>query len=267
MPDPGPLDDFERDTFTHDGETKTVFRKGSGPGVVVISEIPGVTPLVADFARRVVDLGCTVAMPSLFGTPGKAPTNGYAMRSMAGACVSKEFACMATGTASPVTVWLRALAQDLHERSGGPGVGVVGMCLTGGFALAMMVDPVVVAPVLSQPSLPFPVGGNRKRALGLSDDDLERVKARIADGACVLGLRFRKDPVVPEERFDRLREELGDGFVAVELDGDGNPDSKRPPHSVLTEDLVDERGHETQDALHQVLDFFTERLELSPAPS
>jgi dienelactone hydrolase len=255
-----PLDDFEHDTFSHDGETKTVFRKGTGPGVVVISEIPGVTPLVADFARRVVDLGCTVAMPSLFGTPGKAPSTPYAVHTMAGACVSKEFACLATGTASPVTVWLRALAKDLHERSGGPGVGVVGMCLTGGFALAMMVDPVVVAPVLSQPSLPFPVGARRKRDLGLSDDDLDRVKARIAEGACVLGLRFRKDPVVPGERFDRLRDELGDGFVAVELEGDGNPDSGRAPHSVLTEDLVDEPGHETQDALRQVLDFFTERL-------
>lgn len=264
MTDVDPLDDFDQGTFTHDGETKTVFRKGTGPGVVVISEIPGVTPLVADFARRVVDLGCTVAMPSLFGTPGKPPSDAYAMRSMAGACVSKEFACFATGTASPVTDWLRALARDLHDRAGGPGVGVVGMCLTGGFALAMMVDPVVVAPVLSQPSLPFPVGARRRRDLGVSDEDLEQVKARIAEGACVLGLRFRKDPVVPEERFDRLREELGDGFVAVELDGDGNPDSRRPPHSVLTEDLVDEPGHETQDALRQVLDFFTERLHPTP---
>ena len=261
MSEHDPLDDFEHDAFTHDGATKAVFRKGTGPGVVVIAEIPGVTPLVADFARRVVDLGCTVAMPSLFGSPGKPPTDAYAMRSMAGACVSKEFACLATGTASPVTVWLRALADDLHERAGGPGVGVVGMCLTGGFALAMMVDEVVVAPVLSQPSLPLPVGGRRRRDLGISDDDLERVKARIAEGMCLLGLRFRKDPLVPAERFDRLREELGDGFIAVELDGDGNSDSKRPPHSVLTEDLVDEPGHETQDALRQVLDFFTERLQ------
>jgi dienelactone hydrolase len=260
MDDHDPLDDFERDTFTHDGETKTVFRKGAGPGVVVISEIPGITPLVADFARRVVDLGCTVAMPSLFGTPGRPATDGYAARSMLGACVSREFACLATGTTSPVTVWLRALARDLHERAGGPGVGVVGMCLTGGFALAVMVDPVVVAPVLSQPSLPLPVGSRRKQDLGISAEDLEKVRDRIADGACVLGLRFRKDPVVPGERFDRLREELGDGFVAVELDGDGNPDSKRPPHSVLTEDLVDEPGHETRAALDQVLEFFSDRL-------
>jgi dienelactone hydrolase len=260
MADHDPLDDFEHASFTHDGETKAVFRKGTGPGVVVISEIPGVTPLVADFGRRVVNRGCTVAMPSLFGTPGRARTDGYVARSMVGACVSKEFACLATGTTSPVTVWLRALARDLHDRAGGPGVGAVGMCLTGGFALAMMVDPVVVAPVLSQPSLPLPVGDRRKRDLGISADDLEAVKARIADGACVLGLRFRKDPVVPEARFDRLRAELGDGFIAVELDGDGNPDSSRPPHSVLTEDLVDEPGHETRAALDQVLDFLSDRL-------
>jgi dienelactone hydrolase len=258
-----PLDDFELDSFTHDGKTKPVYRKGTGPGVVVISEIPGITPLVADFARRVVDLGCTVAMPSLFGEPGRPPTNGYALQSLTKACISDEFACMATGTSSTVTVWLRALAKDLHGRAGGPGVGVVGMCLTGGFALAMMVDPEVVAPVLSQPSTPFPVGAKRRHDLGVSDEDLQRIKARIAEGACVLGLRFRKDPAVPGERFDRLREELGEGFVAVELEGDGNPDSKRPPHSVLTEDLVDEPGHETQAALHQVLDFLRERLELA----
>ncbi|MEL7207405.1 MAG: dienelactone hydrolase, partial [Actinomycetota bacterium] len=229
-------------------------------------EIPGITPLVADFARRVVDLGCTVAMPSLFGTPGKPASDAYGARSMVGACVSREFACLATGTTSPVTVWLRALQADLHERAGGPGVGVVGMCLTGGFALAMMVDPVVVAPVLSQPSLPFPVGAGRRRDLGISDADLEAVRDRVAEGVCVLGLRFQKDPIVPGARFARLREELGDGFIGVELEGDGNPDSKRPPHSVLTEDLVDEPGHETREALQQVLDFFADRLEV-PSPA
>lgn len=255
-----PLDDLTLDSFTHDGETKPVYRKGTGPGVVVMSEIPGITPKVADFARRVVDLGCSVAMPVLFGTPGKEPTDPYTLSSLTRACVSQEFLAFGTGRASPVTAWLRALARDLHERAGGPGVGAVGMCLTGGFALAMMVDPAVTAPVLSQPSLPFPVGRARRRSLGISADDLKVVQERVAEGVCVLGLRFRKDPVVPQERFDHLREALGEGFVAVELEGDGNPDSKRPPHSVLTEDLVDEPGHETQDALAQVLDLFQSRL-------
>ena len=257
-----PLEDFVAHEVTYDGERKTVYRKGEGPAVVVISEIPGITPKVADFARRVVDLGCTVAMPSLFGTPGRPPSAGYAVGSLAGACVSREFATMATGRTSPVTVWLRHLARDLHDELGGPGVGVVGMCLTGGFALAMMVDEEVVAPVLSQPSLPFPVGGARKRDLGISDEDLARVRQRVDEGVCVLGLRFTGDPVMPADRFARLREELGDGFVGVEIDSSkGNPHGlPTNAHSVLTEHLVDEPGHPTRDALDQVLDLFRERL-------
>ena len=257
-----PLDDFEAHEVTFDDERKTVYRKGEGPAVIVISEIPGITPAVADFARRVVDLGCTVAMPSLFGDPGRPMSAGYAASSLLGACVSKEFATMALGRTSPVTVWLRHLARDLHDEVGGPGVGVVGMCLTGGFALAMMVDEEVVAPVLSQPSLPFPVGGARKRSLGISDEDLAKVKERVDEGVCVLGLRFTGDMAVPGDRFARLREELGDGFVGVEIDSSkGNPHGiPTNAHSVLTEHLVDEPGHPTRDALDQVLELFRTRL-------
>jgi dienelactone hydrolase len=177
-------------------------------------------------------------------------------------CVSKEFVCFARGTTSPVTVWLRALAAHEHETCGGPGVGVVGMCFTGGFALAMMVDDVVVAPVLSQPSLPFPLPKAHKRDLGISDADLARVKERTAEGICVLGLRFTGDKIAPGERFARLREELGDGFVGVEIDsGPGNAHGfSKNAHSVLTEELVDEPGHPTRDALDKVLDLFRERL-------
>ena len=202
------LDDFVAHEVTYDAERRTVYRKGDGPAVIVISEIPGITPAVADFARRVVDLGCTVAMPSLFGEPGRPMSTPYAVQSLTSACVSKEFATWAAGRTSPVTVWLRHLARDLHDELGGPGVGVVGMCLTGGFALAMMVDDEVVAPVLSQPSLPFPVGKGRKRDLGISAEDLARVKERVDEGICVLGLRFTGDPVMPADRFARLRESI-----------------------------------------------------------
>ena len=258
------LADFATSKVTYDGETRTVYRAGSGPGVVVISEIPGITPDVAGFARRVVDLGCTVAMPSLFGTPGRPESMPYMARSMVGACVSREFHCLARGEASPVTVWLRYLACDLHEECGGPGVGAIGMCLTGGFALAMMVDDTVVAPVLSQPSLPLPLGGRRKRDLGISADELRIVKDRVASGCPVLGLRFSHDVTSPGERFERLRDELGDGFIGVEIDsGPGNPHGiGKRAHSVVTAELVDEEGHPTREALDRVLDFFRDRLEL-----
>ena len=264
------LSGFETTTFTFDGKTRDVFRSGSGPAVIVIAEIPGITPKVIEFARRVEALGCTVALPHLFGEPGRDPYKGgtaravpYVLRSIVPSCISSEFHALATGKTSPVIEWLRALARKLHEECGGPGVGVVGMCFTGGFALAMMADAPVLAPVLSQPSLPFPMGAKRKRDLGLSDSDLQKVKAKCAaEDLTVLGLRFTGDRVVPAERFQRLRDELGDRFVGVEIDSSkGNPWGHRPQaHSVLTEDLQDEPGTPTRDALDQVLDLFRKKL-------
>ena len=257
-----PLEDYATDTFTHDGKTRRVYRRGEGPAVIVIAEVPGITPDVVAFADRVAAIGCTAVLPHLFGDPGKAESVPYEISTITWACVSREFATWATGRTSPVTVWLRALARHEHELCGGPGVGAVGMCLTGGFALAMMVDEAVVAPVLSQPSLPFALTKSRKRDIGISSEDLARVKARTAAGVDVLGLRFTCDMAVPEERFARLRAELGDAFVGVEIDSSpGNPhDIRKRAHSVLTRDLVDEPGHPTRDALDQVLDLFRKRL-------
>jgi dienelactone hydrolase len=232
---------------------------------VVIHEVPGVTDKVAAFGTRVADAGFSAVLPSLFGDPGRPAMDRhgiYGLGSMLHGCVSREFANWATSTTSPITVWLRALARAEHARCGGPGVGAVGMCFTGGFALAMMVDDELIAPVLSQPSLPFGVGQKRKRDLGISDTDLARVKERAAAGQCVLGLRFTGDSFVPEARFQRLRDELGDRFIAVEIDSSpGNPHGiRKGAHSVLTEDLVDEPGHPTREALDRVLSFFAERL-------
>ncbi len=256
------LEDFERSEFTAEGTTRTVYRIGSGPAVIVISEIPGITPNVARFARMVAAIGCTAVMPSLFGDDGRDPTVPYALTSIARACVSREFTILALDRTSPVTTWLRALARAEHERCGGPGVGAVGMCLTGGFALAMMVDDTVVAPVLSQPSLPFPVNRAHRSALGISDADADRVVERVAAGVCVLGLRFSGDRASPPERFAALHALLGDGFVGVELDSSpGNPHGHRKgAHSVLTEDLDDRPGTPTREALDRVLDLFRSRL-------
>ena len=261
-----PLGDYGEGSVTHDGETKRVFRRGSGPAVIVIAEVPGITPDVVAFADRLVDIGCTAVLPHLFGVPGRQETAGGALRVLAQACVSREFTTWATGRTSPVTVWLRALARHEHAACGGPGVGVVGMCLTGGFALAMMVDDAVVAPVLSQPSLPFAIGRRRRRDLGVSPEDLACAKERAAAGVTVLGLRFTGDRAAPPDRFARLRDELGDAFVGVEIDSSrGNPHGIRSAaHSVLTRDLTDEAGHPTRDALDKVLDLFRSRL-LGPA--
>jgi dienelactone hydrolase len=259
------LPGFTESEFTHDGLTRRVYAAGSGPAVIVIEEMPGITPEVADFARRVVDRGYSVRMPSLFGTPGRAMSFGYVLRSLTGGCVAREFTTMALNRTSPVIGWLRRLAAEAHAECGGPGVGAVGMCFTGGFALGMMVDETTLAPVLSQPSLPFPIGKKRKAAIGVSDADLARIKERAADGTCVLGLRFTKDKAVPGERFETLRRELGDAFIDVEIDSSkDNPHGiKTMAHSVLTNDLVDEPGHPTRAALDKVLEFFDERLKPS----
>jgi len=257
------LSGFTASEFTAEGRTRTVFSGGTGPAVIIIHEVPGLHPGVVDFARRVVDRGFHVRMPSLFGTPGKEMSFGYVLKSMTSGCVSRDFTTWALDRTSPITTWLRALAADAHGACGGPGVGAVGMCFTGGFALGMMLDDRMVAPVLSQPSLPFPLGRKRKAALGISDADLAVVERRAQEeGACVLGLRFTHDMAVPEARFDTLRHVLGEQFIAVEIDSSkGNAHGfARSAHSVLTKDFVDEPGNPTVDALERVLAFFDERL-------
>lgn len=257
------LVDFTTGSFTYQNKTKLLYRKGSGPGVVIIHEIPGITPQVADFARRVADAGFTSVLPVLFGTPGKPMTVGYALGQMVRACISSEFYCFATKQSSPVTEWLRALCRQVHAECGGPGVGAIGMCLTGGFALALMVDESVMAPVLSQPSLPFPMGQARRQSIGISDQELAVVKERAAAGCSVLGLRFTEDPAVPVDRFAVLRRELGDGFLGIEIDSSpGNPHGiPRSAHSVLTTHFTDQAGHPTRDAFERVLAHFQKRLQ------
>jgi dienelactone hydrolase len=260
------LEGFETFDFAHDGARRTVFVRGDGPAVVVMHEVPGITPEVARFARRVADDGFRVYLPHLFGTPGKPLSFPYLLGQMGRACVSREFAVLAKHDTSPITDWLRALCRRAHAECGGPGVGAIGMCITGNFALALMVDETIMAPVLSQPSLPFGLTAAHRAALHVSDADLARVKRRSEAGCPVLGLRFTADPLCPGERFATLRRELGTAFEGIEIDsGAGNPHGiKRMAHSVVTTDLVDTEGHPTRAALDRVLGFFRQRLQLGP---
>jgi len=241
------LNGWVRGSFSSGGLTRDTYRKGNGPAVVVVHEIPGVTPAVIRFAEDVVARGFTVVMPDLVGTAGKEVSGGYIGRSMLKVCISREFTTMAMNKTSPIISWLRALARSLHQELGGKGVGAVGMCFSGGFALGMMVDDIMVAPVLSQPSLPFAVGKSRARDLNLSPDDASVVKRRAAAGCQVLGLRFDQDKLVGD-RFSMLRDMLGDAFIAIEL-----PSKDKKDHSVLTEQRDDA-------AVNRVLDFFASKL-------
>ncbi len=235
---------WTRGSHSYDGVDHPTYRRGSGPGVVVIHEIPGITPEVAAFAQEVVDAGYTVVLPSLFGTDGEPMTAGSTARAFRQVCVSREFTKVRRGETTPVAGWLRSLARQLHAELGGPGVGALGMCFTGGFALAMMVDDSVAAPVLCQPSTPFALTPARSRDLNLSPGDLAVVKGRCAAGQQVLGLRYRSDPAVGK-RFETLTTELGDAFIRVELEGKG--------HSTVT-------AHRQQVAVDAVLDFLATHL-------
>ncbi|MGW5151846.1 dienelactone hydrolase family protein [Rhodococcus koreensis] len=240
----GLLDSWTPGSHTVGGVTHPTYRKGRGPGVIVIHEVPGVTPEVIGFAEEVVAQGHTVVMPSLFGSPGRGYGTVNTARSLVQVCVSREFTLFALGATAPVAVWLRSLARELHEELGGVGVGAVGMCFTGGYVLAMLADAPVVAPVLAQPATPVPVGAARRRDLGLSPADLDAVRAKVNAGCQVLGLRYREDRQVGD-RFETLRREFGDNFIAVEFPG--------AQHSTLT-------LHRKQEGVDRVLAFFAAKL-------
>jgi dienelactone hydrolase len=248
--------------FTGGGFTHDVYRKGSGLGVVLIPEMPGIHPGVLGLGNHLVDNGFTVAAPSLYGTPGKSIGAGVVPTLVRG-CIAKEFAGFATNKKRPVADFLRALARDLNEHTPGKGVGVIGQCFSGGFALAAAVDDSVLAPILSQPSLPLPLTRKQRRDPGLSEGELKIIEKRAAeDGLCAMGLRFSEDRMSPGERFVTLKERLGDAFEVIEIDsGPGNPDGlNRMAHSVLTDQVRERDGHPAFEARKRVVAFLTERL-------
>lgn len=254
---------FEKRTFTFEGREHLFYRGGKeeGPAVVVLHESPGMHPAVIAFAQRLVDKSYRVYMPSLFGRDGARADLGAWVLLVPQLCIRREFEILGDRASAAVT-WLRKLAGLANDECGGKGVGVVGMCFTGGFALAMAVDKFVVAPVLSQPSLPWAIGQSRKSQIGLSPDDLATVKERTRDGLKVLGLRFTNDRLCPRERFATYSSELGPAFRQFAITApDPAWNIRSGAHSVLAGDFVgDVDGHPTRLALRAVLDFLDERL-------
>ena len=253
------LDDFERLDVTYDDDKKRVYKTGAGAAVIVMTEMPGISPEVACFARWVRDAGFTVFMPSLFGRDGEPGTMELAIESMEAPCVRREFTAFANGTESPMVQWLRYLAADAHEECGGAGVGAIGMCFTGNFALAMMLETSVLAPVMCQPALPL----GDPASTGLRPETLTQAKLRLdRDDLTILAYRFEGDSYCTAERFDAFDLALGDRFISRVL-----PDSAAAPngwtgvpHSVVTTHLIDEEGQPTVAARDEILGFFEQRL-------
>lgn len=253
------IDDFTRRDLALLGRTKPVLTTGDvGPGVVIIHEIYGFTPTLARFCRWVRDAGFRVYAPVLFGQVDAGNPERVTMSRQLGLCISREFYLFAAGKSSPVVEWLKELARLAHRECGGRGVGAIGMCITGNFALAMAVEPDVLAPVLAQPGLP----SFKPAALGVSGSDLAVLRGRIdREGLLVRGYRFAGDTLCRAARFETLSRELGDGFVGTTLpDSAGNPTGRKPPHSVFTTDLIDAAGEPTRAAVDEVIGFFRERL-------
>jgi dienelactone hydrolase len=260
-----PLDDFSARAVTLDGIAKKVYVSGSGPAVIVMAEMPGISPHVARFARWVREAGFTVHMPSLFGRDGAVPTAEEGTAVFQRACVSAEFRALAANQSSPVTRWLRLLARLAHRECGGPGVGAIGMCFTGNFALSMMLEPAVLAPILAQPSLPL----KEPSGLEIAPDEIAAVRARLErEDLSVLAYRFKGDRICRAERFAAYSAALGDRFIARELPDSAANTDVAPffaryvpyPHSVVTQHLIDEAGQPTIAARDEMLAFFALRL-------
>jgi dienelactone hydrolase len=268
---PDDLSDFNRRDLTFEGVTKRVYVAGEGPAVIVMTEMPGISPHVARFARWVRNAGFRVYMPSLFGRDGDVPDAETGAGVFRRACVSAEFRALGGGSSSPVADWLRTLARLAHDESGGPGVGAIGMCFTGNFALNMMLEPVLLAPVVSQPSLPLDNPGG----IESSPDELAQVRSRLEqEDLTVLAYRFAGDSFCRAERFAAYQAALGERFIGRVLpDTAANNGPKPPffeqfvktPHSVVTVHLVDEAGEPTLAARDEILAFLQKRLK--PASS
>jgi dienelactone hydrolase len=264
-----PLDDFTSRQITLDGVEKKVYTTGRGPAVIVMAEMPGISPHVARFARWVREAGFSVYMPSLFGRDGAVPQAEEGVAVFKRACVSAEFRAFASSnasnTSSPVTLWLRALARLAHQECGGPGVGAIGMCFTGNFALSMMLEPAMLAPVVCQPSLPL----DDAAGTNFAADELAAMRRRLErEDLSVLAYRFDGDRFCKAERFAAFSQALGPRFVARVLpDSAANPDTPpfftqvvASPHSVVTAHLIDEAGQPTLMARDEILAFFAWRL-------
>ncbi len=256
------LRDFTTFAFSHAGRERLVYRKGGGPAVIVMHEVPGISAEVARFARKVVDAGFTVFMPRLFGPVGVDTTEFNRTAQLAKLCISREFHVLAENRSSPVVDWLRALGRRVFEEIGGRGVGAIGMCVTGNFALTLTLDPWVVAPVMAHPSFPLPITRAKAAAIHVTPETLANARRRVReDGLRVLGVRFHGDVLFCRSaRFDTLRRELGEGFEGLELPAASAKPHLEPPHSVLTIGLVDAEGEPTKLAVDRVLAFLAERL-------
>lgn len=200
---------------------------------------------------ELVNAGFEVVLPHLFGPIGKVSMLGNLARVF---CMRREFNVFTANESSPIVDWLKALCKKVQSDRNVAGVGVIGMCLTGNFAISLMADDSVLAAVASQPSLPIAKSNNLHMSVG----DIEAVNAGIDATAPIKAYRFERDSLCNADKFKCIHEALNSGGVErIELNvipGKG--------HSVLTLDFVDEANHPTRCALDEILSYFSTQLKM-----
>ena len=240
---------FTAETSEGHSVSHDIYNRGSGTPVVLIQELPGIGQETLALADRLIDAGHEVVIPHLFGPIGKISIGGNLARVM---CMRKEFRLMASNASSPISDWLRLLCREVRDSRGADGVGVIGMCLTGNFAITLIGDDSVLAAVASQPAMPF----FKQGALHMSPKEIADSRRALETKGPMRVLRFEDDPLSTVEKSECIKRTFNDnGYERVReivIPGKG--------HSVLTLDFVDEAGHPTRDALENVLAYFSARL-------
>lgn len=250
-----PISEFDRSTFSaplsggHE-VTHDIYVRGAGAPVLLIQELPGIGEETLRLADRLVDAGFEVVMPHLFGPIGKTSMGGNLLRVF---CMRKEFSLFSANKSSPIVDWLKALCNEVRESRGAAGVGVIGMCLTGNFAISLIGDDSVLAAVASQPAMPL----HKQDALHMSEGEIALSRQALDRKSPMLGFRFSDDKACSAKKFECIHETFnGEGKERIKLHtlpGKG--------HSVLTLDFVDEEGHPTYQALDSVIGYFSEHLK------
>lgn len=253
--------DFEQFNHTHLGMDHLVFKKGHGPAVIIMHELPGMIVECVDFADRIEKEGFTVYLPLLFGKPDIQISMIDTINFTSNLCISKEFYLFSSNKTSPIVEWLRSLCRLAHGECGYIGVGAIGMCLTGGFAIPLMVEPSLMAPVLSQPSLP--ISPLDRSSIACSDEDFQfACKRSKSENIPILGFKFSNDILSSNDKFQLLKFNLGDLFQGAIIDSSPGNKYNIPiySHSVFTAHYNDSPGHPTREAFEKLVNFYKERL-------
>jgi len=225
---------FEAPLTTGQAVTHDVYFAGAGPAILLIQELPGIDQDSFNLAQSLIDEGYSVYLPHLIGTFGRKTMWRNTARLF---CVRREINMFARGKQSPISTWLRALCGEVKSRADKGNIGVIGMCLSGSFALAMMADDAVLGAVASQPSLPL-LGGVE---LDMTAGDIVECKAAMKAKGGALAMRYAKDPVARRKTMQAIEDAFAPHIKTVEFAG-----SK---HSLLTGDFV-------QGAYDEMSDYF-----------